>query len=79
MKAKWEEKKKSLESDQNFKAVFDKLFEGAKAKISQEGLKPDEVEKQLKDVTKDLTEVSIIRVLFEQVKKDLPKDELFLA
>jgi hypothetical protein len=79
MKTKWEEKKKTLENDPNFKGVFEKLTEEGKKQMSLEGIKPDEIEKQLKDFTKDFTEVSIIRLLFEQMKKDLPKDENCLA
>ncbi len=79
MKAKWSEKKKTLEADPSFKGIFDKLTEESKAKISVEGLKPEEIENQLKDLTQDLTEVSVIRLLFEQMKKDLPKDEFCLA
>ena len=79
MKSKWEEKKKSLETDPSFKGIFDKLIEEAKKQMSLEEKKPDEIEKLLKVVTKDLTEVSIVRILFEQLKKDLPKDELSLA
>ena len=79
MKAKWEEKKKTLATDPNFKGVFEKLTEEGKKKMSLEGLKPEEIEIKIKDFTKDFTEVSIIRVLFEQMKKDLPKDELSLA
>jgi hypothetical protein len=30
MKSKWEEKKKSLETDPSFKGIFDKLIEEAK-------------------------------------------------
>jgi hypothetical protein len=32
--------------------------------MSSDKLKPEEIEKQSKDVAKDLTEVSIIRLLF---------------
>ena len=78
MKAKWEEKKKTLEADPMFKGIFEKLTEEAKKKMEVEGLKPDEVEKQLKDLTKDLTEVSVIRILFKQMEKDLPKDDFLL-
>jgi hypothetical protein len=51
MKAKWSEKKKTLEADPSFKGIFDKLTEESKAKISVEGLKPEEIENQLKDLT----------------------------
>ena len=46
MKAKWEEKKKTLATDPNFKGVFEKLTEEGKKKMSLEGLKPEEIEKK---------------------------------
>ena len=69
----------SVEFGTTFSIVLEKLTEEGKKQMSLEGIKPDEIEKQLKDFTKDFTEVSIIRLLFEQMKKDLPKDENCLA